>query len=196
MARRRFIRRVNGQYGWATSVGIPPQAVPVNAEETVSTIIVLGSTDVDVGSAGNKHANLRRVVGDIVLHPFFEAQSTVTNDDPGGSLVQVAWMMALVDADDVTEYSPWDPVSLAEERIVAHGILSASMMRTEMAANFFGFPVVSHTQERVDVKSNRRIVGNENLAMFFNAEGSTTANSTYDNVGLVTWSLRALLWFP
>jgi len=108
-------------------------------------------------------------------------------------------MMCIVDADDVTEYSPWDPISLAEERVVAHGILTASLNQLE--ANSAGngnraFSWAGQTQVRVDVKSNRRIVGNENLAMYFNAEGSTTQNTVQENVGIVTWSLRALLWFP
>lgn len=198
--RRTFRRSNGGQYGWATSVGIPPEPVSTNGEDTFTSIIVAGETDIEVRSVGNTHANLKRVVGDIAIHPGFESTSEVTVDEPVSFVTQVAYMMAIVDLDDPTEYSPWSPEALGEEKIVSHGILTSSVHRVVDAGgggnNRYSWSVSGCTQTRVDVKSNRRIRANENLNLFVNGEGSTELIFESGVAGLVTWNLRALLWLP
>lgn len=194
---RRGFKR-NQQYGWASSIGEPFQTVSNDSEQVTSTILVAGDTDVDVTSVAGKHANVKRIVGDICWFPGFTSVAEVSVSEPQSYIATLCWFILQVDADDPTEYDPWGTDANFSEKILAHGLIPASQhyyVDTGGGGNNRWTTQLGESKTRVDVRSNRRLTSDENISLYFGARGSPLFDSE-DVLGMVTWNIRTLLKFP
>jgi len=201
--RRAFKRTTSKQYGWACMVSDVPTLVPENT--VVQEVIVAGDSDIEVRSVGNTHANLKRIVGDVVFWPGYESPAEVLWNITRSTFGELCWMIALVDNDDTNNYDPQDPTVLSEERIIAHGVLPwhVHVIRARAfpdpqqgtAGTYDTYVYDSEQRYHVDVQSNRRVRSDDDVRFYCSYRG-TTVNQDAENTGLLSVHLRALVKFP
>jgi len=204
MARRRaFKRTTSKQYGWACFV--PPAPTGVVPGQVAQEVIVAGDSDVEVRAVGNTHANLKRIVGDLVWWPGFvsSAETLQTEPDLISYFGGLHWMLALVDNDDTNDYDPQEPTTLCEERVLAHGIiphfwhLARYRQFIQIAGNTDGYYGSAEMRYHIDVRSNRRVRSDDDVRLYMSYQGTVNgAVDEGDAAGLYSCSLRALLKFP
>jgi len=190
MARGRrpgFKRSSNKQYGWAAQAG----GETLDFDTVSTTIIVAGDSDVEVRSVGGTHCNLKRIVGDFVIHPW-NLSGFTSHLDPRSAVLEVPWAILLVDNDDdPSQYAPDNPTVLSEERVLAHGILAADCYHTVSTAQFTGT-----LHQHIDVRSNRRIRSDDDVILNFVARGTTLDAQDFFHEHRMQLCIRALLKFP
>lgn len=196
-SRRGSFKR-SGQYGWACTVEPIEGLVFGTVQES---IIVAGDSDIEVRAVGGTHANLKRVVGDILWFPM-SLQAEVTEATPTSNFQLIYWMLLVKDNDDTNAYQPSNPTNLCEERVLAHGLLGHSQRHwyhtpggTTNLTRIEGMNEVPAYRYRIDVKSNRRIRSDDDVVLAWEAAG-THYTAQGDEAGFVSCSLRALLKFP
>lgn len=194
MARRRpaFKRTASKQYGWAT---IATTLTLGGITDIGSEILVAGDSDIEVRAIGNTHGNLKRIVGDITWNPWVIATTTLLTT-PVVAVSHLYWaIMAVDNDDDASSYSPASPTTLAEERILAHGILSATFLVNHFGGDAFTTDLIGDTHVHVDVRSNRRIRSDDDIVLNTIVLGSQPIAEA-NSVGTLGISFRSLLKFP
>jgi len=191
MARRRpaFKRSSSQQYGWATIAG-QPTLTGFNASHT--EILVAGDADIEVRAIGNTHCNLKRIIGDIVVHPWAIASSTYLAD-PVAAYFQLYWAIMVVDNDDDTsQYAADSATVLSEERVLAHGVIATTLYRWN--SQNAQYDLFGDTRAHIDVKSNRRLRSDDDIVLQLIARGTEPESDT--DVHQMGLTFRSLLKFP
>ena len=196
MARRRpsLKRTANKQYGWASA-----QDRTIVALNTITTtVLVAGDADIEVRAVGGTHANLKRIIGDLVWHPWvldttvaFPATAIVSN-------IEFYWAIMAVDNDDnPAQYAPDNPVALSEERILSHGVLPATAYRFPGGANNDtpSWIITGETRAHIDVRSNRRIRSDDDIVLNTILRGNTPESGFFEESGFAC-IFRSLVKFP
>jgi len=196
MARRRpaFKRTSNKQFGWACQA----TRAFVAFDQVSTEVLVAGDADIEVRAIGGTHANLKRIIGDLTLHPWvidttvaFGSTNIVANMD-------VHWIILAIDNDDdPSQYAPDNPTVLSEERILSHGSLGVTMYRHAGGANNDtpSWNIIGETKAHIDVRSNRRIRSDDNVVLNLIARGTTPEEGFFEDHGYTTL-FRALVQFP
>jgi len=192
MARRRpaFKRTASKQYGWASFA----DRGFAEFGTVESVILVAGDADIEVRSIGGTHGNLKRIIADLVFHPW-SLDSTSVPQSPTTGIVDLFWAILVVDNDDdATNYIPDSATVLSEERILAHGVLEATALAYEFPALTKNVVTWGACHQHIDVKSNRRIRSDDDVVLNIVTRG-TTMFTQGDEMAYALTS-RALIKFP
>jgi len=192
MARRRPITRrtTSKQYGWACQA----QTENITLDAVDNAVLVAGDADVEVRAIGGTHCNLKRIIGDIYMHPWHIATTSDLTSAYTASVMEIAWaIMAIDNDDDFTQYAPDNPTVLSEERVLAHGLLGATLMH---AGPQDSPAIIGHTHTHVDVRSNRRIRSDDDIVLNYIMRGNTPDEQNFFDTTRVAINFRCLLKFP
>lgn len=162
-----------------------------------------GDADLELRAIGHVHCNIKRIVGDLVWIPNQNDTGTlVLTSDPRSNWAQLAWMIVLIDNDDETEYSPFAQDVLSDEKVLAHGLMGYSnslwshpVGGTTALTAFTGYGDGAAPRAHIDVRSNRRLTGDNDIRLYYAATGLERDSQATD-FGILGISLRALVKFP
>jgi len=191
MARGRrpsFRRTGNKQYGWACQTA--RENIETNTVDT--TVLVAGDADVEVRAVGGTHCNLKRIIGDIVIHPWTVDASVMWTSTYTTAVFELPWIILVIDNDDdPSQYAPDSPTVLSEERVLAHGELVSTIIRADD-----GPIIIGDNRMHVDVRSNRRIRSDDNIVLNVCARGTYPDPNAQIDQHLIASIWRCLLKFP
>jgi len=191
VARRRpgIKRTASKQYGWACQA----QTENVTLDTLDNAILVAGDADVEVRAVGGTHCNLKRIIGDIYIHPWVVATTTDLTSAYQVAVLELNWaIMAIDNDDDFTQYAPDNPTVLSEERVLAHGNLGATLYKAGA-----DMPIIlGHTHAHVDVRSNRRIRSDDDIVLQYIQRGNAADSQAFLESSRVSIMFRCLLKFP